>query len=510
MKNIRIVALTAIFVAILVLACGFSSCETQSAPKFKIGVSQCSADEWRDKMNAEMQREMLFHDDSYIEFQNADDNNQTQIQQIQSFIDRNFDLIIVAPNEAEALTPIIKKAYESGIPVIIFDRRIIGDSFTSYIDLDNEGIGHAVSEYANALLGPQHAGLLEITGLADSSPALERHKGFSEGLKNYPNLQLLESIPGNWERENAYRQIDSLLYIYPDINLIYAQNDFMALGVDSLLREKGLRNKIKILGTDASPGQGIEAVIDGRIDATFIYPTEGHRIIDTAFKILHGEKVDKVIRIPALTSVDKANAEILLRQNELLKEETLKVLKLDEIKEQLESRHKSLTRFLNAVITLAIVLALALFLVLLLFFKNRHLQKSLELQNSQLIKERDKQITLYHHLDEVLTKEDDFYNRFMSIIKTEFADSSINTEYLAGKLNLGPAQLTRKIKALTNFSPIEILRNYRLEEARQLLLSTDKNVNEITFAVGFSSAPYLTKCFREHFGYTPSDLRAKK
>ena len=456
-----------------------------------------------------MMREMLFHENALLEIRSADDSNQKQSEDIRYFIDNNFDIIIVAPNEVDGVTPAIKSAFDKGIPVIIFDRRISGDTFTTYIDLDNKGIGQAASEYANALIGNRPARILEITGLPDSSPALERHEGFSEGLKNYPDLKLLESIPGNWERENAYKVTDSLLSIYPDFDLIYAHNDFMALGIDSLLRDKGLRDRIKILGTDASPGQGIDAVKEGRIDATFIYPTEGHRIIETAFKILNGEDVDRVIHIPALTSVDKSNAEILLRQNDLLKDETVKVLKLEEIREQLENRHRSTTRFLNAVITLAIVLALALFLVLLLFFKNRNLQKSLEQQNAQLIEERDKQITLYHHLDQVLTKEDDFYNRFMNIIKTEFADSSINTEYLAGKLNLGPAQLTRKIKALTNFSPVEILRNYRLEEARKLLLSTDKSINEITFAVGFSSAPYLTKCFREHFGYTPSDLRSK-
>lgn len=509
MKNIRIVAPTAIFVAILVLACGFSSCETQSAPKFKIGVSQCSADEWRDKMNAEMQREMLFHDDSYIEFQNADDNNQTQIQQIQSFIDRNFDLIIVAPNEAEALTPIIKKAYESGIPVIIFDRRIIGDSFTSYIDLDNEGIGESAAEYAHSLLGDSPSEIIEITGLPGSTPAQERHKGFVEGIQKFPSLKLVASINGRWDREMAEHIADSLLAVYPHLKLLYAHSDYMAIGAANVFKKLG-RTDIKVLGTDASPGQGIEAVRDHVIDATFIYPTEGHRIIDTAFAILEGRKFDKVEHIPSLSSVDSSNADILLRQYDLLSEETDKVLALDQVNDRLEKKYNSLNRFSHTILVLAIVLGVIFILLLIFFLRNRKLQRELKIQNEKLIEERDKQIKLYQQLDTVLAKEDDFYNRFISIIKTQYANSSLNTESLAQQLNLGGAQLTRKIKSLTNFSPVELLRNYRLEQARHLLLTTAKNINEITYEVGFASAPYFTKCFREHFGLTPTDLRTQK
>ena len=510
MKNIKIVAGYVTNVALLVITLISTGCKHEDSPRYKIGVSQCSADEWRDKMNNEMRREMLFHDDSYIEIKDAGDNNEKQTADIQDYIDRDFDLIIVAPNEAEALTPIVKKTYDAGIPVIIFDRRIIGDSYTSYIDLDNKGIGRSAAEYANSLFPESvETQIIEITGLPGSTPAQERHAGFIENIARYPNLKLVASVAGDWDREKAAALADSLLTEYPGIKLLYAHSDNMAIGASKVFKERG-RPDIKILGTDASPGQGIEAVIDGTIDATFIYPTEGHRIINTAFSILEGKEFDKTVHIPSLTSVDKANAEILLRQNELLKEETNKVLLLDEINDKLEKRHKIITRSLHAVVTLSIVLIVILVLVLLLFFRNRKLQKELKEQNQRLIEERDKQIGLYQQLDNVLSKENEFYNRFMNIIKTEYGDSSLNTDIMASKLNLGGAQLTRKIKSLTNFSPVEILKNHRLEQARWMLLNTNKNINEITFEVGFSSAPYLTKCFREHFGMTPSDLRSQK
>lgn len=506
---IGIIKNVATFITYVAIVCGsivLMGCKRQEEPRFKIGVSQCSGGQWRDKMNREMEREMLFHPDSYIEILCAYDNNEKQIEDIQSFIDRDFDIIIVAPNESEALTPIVRKAYEKGIPVVIFDRRIVGDSYSSYIDLDNKGIGESAAVYSRSLLSGRKSKVLEIKGLEGSSPAQERHEGFTEVLSGYPEVDLVASVSADWDRDKAYAKMDSLIGIYPDIDLVYAHNDYMALGVDSLLREKGLRH-IKVLGTDASPGQGLEAVRDGNIDATFIYPTEGHRIINTAFDILEGNGSDRLIRIPSLAPVDKNNADVLIRQNTLLDDETSKVLLLNEINTGLEARHHAMTNFLNAVVTLAIVLFLILGIAIFLLIRNQKLQKELKLQNEKLIEERDRQRGLYQQLDSVLSKGDDFYNSFMNIIRSDYSDSSLNTETMASKLNLGGAQLTRKIKSLTNYSPVEILRNYRLEQARNLLLTTSKNINEITFEVGFSSAPYLTKCFREHFGMTPTELR---
>ena len=487
-----------------------AQCKKAEEKVYKIGVSQCSSDEWRDKMNQEMLREMLFHENATIEIRSADDNNQKQIEDIEYFFKNGFDIIIVAPNEADAITEEVKKVYDNGIPVIIFDRKVRGDAFTSYIDLDNKGIGISAAEYAHSLLGnKKERKLIEITGLSGSTPAEERHEGFVEGLKAFPALKLVAVESGDWNGAKAVKHADSLLNLYPDISLVYAHSDHMAIEIANLYKERG-REDIKVLGTDASPSQGIQAVKDGVIEATFIYPTEGHRIIKTAFSILEGEPYQKVEHIPSLAPVDISNAEILSRQYELLKDQTEKVILLNQKNDDLWMKHKSQTEFLHTVVVLAIVLGVISILLLFMIFRNLKLQKELKMQNQTLIEERDRQAKLYKQLDNVLTKEDDFYNQFITIIKTQYADSSLSTETLAQKLNLGGAQLTRKIKSLTHFTPVEILRNYRMEQAKKLLLTTDKSINEITFSVGFSSAAYLTKCFREHFGVTPTDLRAQK
>lgn len=233
---------------------------------YRIGVSQCSQDDWRTKMNDEIHREIMFHEDAVVEIRSADDNNLKQIEDIRYFADNGFDIIVVAPNEAAALTPVIKEVYESGIPVITFDRDIIGDTYTARIGVDNEGLGRSAAHYALHLLG-EGANAIEIYGLRGSTPAEERHKGFvKEFTKGHGTL--LASVAADWNKEDAVPVVDSLLNIYGDVDLIYAHNDRMAIGAAEVARRTG-RNDIKIIGIDAAPEIGIQAVADSLIDATF-------------------------------------------------------------------------------------------------------------------------------------------------------------------------------------------------------------------------------------------------
>ncbi|MDE5895976.1 MAG: substrate-binding domain-containing protein [Muribaculum intestinale] len=123
MKKLSIYLFIITFLTTVLAACSDSRI-------YKIGVSQCSQDDWRSKMNDEINREIMLHEDAEVEIRSADDSNPKQISDIRYFADNGFDIIIVSPNEAQSLTPIIKEVYESGIPVIIFDRNIIGDSYT--------------------------------------------------------------------------------------------------------------------------------------------------------------------------------------------------------------------------------------------------------------------------------------------------------------------------------------------------------------------------------------------
>ena len=160
----------------LFLLCGlsmiFSACQEKRI--YKIGVSQCSSDDWRNKCNEEIQREMIFHPDAKVEIRSAEDNNEKQLADIRYFVDHGFDIIVVAPNEANAITPIIKEVYEKGIPIVIFDRNINDESYTAYLGVDNQGIGESAARYAHHLVG-EGAKVIEIYGRPGSTPAIERH-----------------------------------------------------------------------------------------------------------------------------------------------------------------------------------------------------------------------------------------------------------------------------------------------------------------------------------------------
>lgn len=175
-----------------------------------MGVSQCSSDDWRTKCNDEIRREIIFHPEASVEIRSADDSNEKQIADIRYFMDNHFDIIIAAPNEADAITPIIKEAYGKGIPVIIFDRNIHGDTYTAYQGVDNIGIGSEAARYARHLAG-KGGRIIEICGLAGSTPAIERHDGFiEEAARN--DLQVVASAHGNWNYQDAVPVCDSLLH----------------------------------------------------------------------------------------------------------------------------------------------------------------------------------------------------------------------------------------------------------------------------------------------------------
>lgn len=363
--------------------------------KYKIGVSQCSQDDWRMKMNDEINRETMFHDDVSVEIRSADDDSEKQISDIRYFADNGFDIIIVSPNEAATLTPVIREVYESGMPVIIFDRNINGDSYTARIGADDVGLGNAAAEYALSITHPG-AKAIEIYGLPGSTPAQDRHKGFSEGFVSKGG-EILSTVPANWNQEDAEPIVDSLLSIYPGVDVIFAHNDRMAIGASESASKAG-RNGIKIIGIDAAPEIGIKAVADSVIDATFLYPTEGYRLIRTALSILKDEPYEKDVIMPVSSAVDISNADILLRQDNTLKEETGKMSVLKTKIDDYLSKYATQKSLFYACIVIIFLLFGLVFMVLRVFWQHKKHQVILMEQNKELEEQRDKQ----HELNEKL------------------------------------------------------------------------------------------------------------
>lgn len=445
---------------------------------YKIGVSQCSQDDWRKKMNDEINREIMFHEDATVEIRSADDSNAKQINDINYFVENNFDIIIVSPNEAAALTPTIKKVYEQGIPVVIFDRNIIGDTYTARLGVDDDGIGKLAAHYARHLLGT-NAKVLEISGRKGSTPAEGRHKGFVEEIKNLDG-SVLASVSANWNKEQAIAVTDSLLNIYPDADLIYAHNDRMAIGASEVARRRGL-DHIKIIGIDAAPDIGIKAVADGVIDATFLYPTEGHRIIQTALAILKHQPYKKDTILPASSAVDLSNADILLMQNDALKEETRKMKLLKAQIDDYWARHSAQTSLFYASIAIIILLFGVGFLLLRAYWQRSRHQKDLLMQNKLLENERDKQKLLNEQLQNATQSKLIFFTNVSHDLRTPLTLICEPVAQLAAAENLTPQQHTLMRIADKNVRILQRLINQILDFRKYESGKLKLNLSEVDF-----------------------------
>ncbi len=298
------------FVGLLLLA----GCN-RNTKKYVIGVSQCSEDIWRNKLNDELLMETYQHKDVELLFASAKDNDKLQTEQIEKFIQRGVDLLIISPNQVHSITPVIDKAYDKGIPVILFDRKTDSRKYTAFIGADNVKVGKAIGEFiAKTLHG--EGKVIEIKGLDKSSPAIDRHKGFVQALRKYPDIQLKRTLSGEWTKESGYKSIKSAIADAKDCNIVWGQNDRMAEGAQRAMAEAGVHNVLYV-GTDALPnkGGGIEAVHNGKLLASYIYPTRGDMVMQLAMRILKKQPFHRDNYLKGAL-VTKDNAKVLLLQNE--------------------------------------------------------------------------------------------------------------------------------------------------------------------------------------------------
>ena len=299
----------------LIVLCGCTSSGKQK--KHVIGLSQCMLDDaWRQAMINDMRIEASNYDDVEIIIKDAQNNNETQIQQIRDLIRQKVDVLIISPYQSEPITAVAEEAYRAGIPTIITDRKVNTDQYTSFVGANNYEIGLAAGNYAANYL-PPNAIILEIWGLTQTSPAQERHKGFVDALREREDLSF-RKIEGQWLVDTARMELRKLEH--PEqIDFVYAHNDMMAIAArEYFIAWDSIRGRdLRIIGVDAVAGAGLEAVEDGRINASFLYPTGGEQVIRTAMRIIQGEPVDKFI--PLRTApVDHQSARTLLLQADQL------------------------------------------------------------------------------------------------------------------------------------------------------------------------------------------------
>ena len=723
----RLLYLT-IITAIICSAC------TNRKPNYVIGVSQCTEDIWRDWQNSEMILESMLHDGVELRFKAARDDSKRQIEQIDSLVESGIQLLIVAPNQLASVTPAINRAYDKGIPVIVFERKTDSPKYTAFVSADNYEIGRIMGEYVAMRLKGKGR-VLEILGLKGSSPAEERHKGFTDALKG-SDIEIVASLQSDWTEEKGYETVKNYTGSLEDIDLVFAHNDRSALGARRAFIEAKIIPLPLFCGIDGLPGKygGIQMVRDGILDASYIYPTRGDQLLQLALDILDEKPYPKET---VLTSaiVTSENANVLILESDLVLRQSQRLSRLQDMTDtymQQLGTHRVISILAGVLIFLLLLMVIGIYYhflqtarlndernrmerekldfytqvshelrtpltliqapleelteteegkkaspetkalynmlrrntnqlielinkmldvqatgsldilatghqnavmapttpvlpavpleddgsksAILIVDDNADIrtllrrilqdryqvneaedgQQGLELANEivpdlivsdvmmpvmnglefcQRVKDNiatshipvilltaralskhqvegyesgaDAYITkpfsadvLLARIDNLLKnrlrlkglfaseeekkveqaetpaeepqqlqqKEDKFMTRFREYIEQHMSDSNLSVEAIGAELGLSRVQLYRKVKALTGQSPVELLRTVRLHKARRLLQDSVKSISEVAYEVGFTSPSYFTKCFRDEFGASPSEL----
>ena len=435
-----------------------ASC-SQDAKKYRIGVSQCSDDIWRDKQNSELQIGAYFHDNVELRFAAAYDSDERQIQQIDSLVGTGIDLLIVAPNQVSTISPAIDRAYDKGIPVIVFERKTNTNKYTAYMGADNYEMGHLMGEYIATRLNDRGR-IIEVMGLKGSSPAIERHNGFREAIAQHPGIQVVATLQGDWTEPTAYNTVKQWLDMNKDsekIDLVFGMNDRTAMGARKAFEEAG-RALPLFCGIDGLPGEngGIRLVQDSLLDASYIYPTHGDQLLQLAVDILEGKPYEKETKLMSAL-VTQENARVLLMESEEIMRQSRNVEQLHEKASQYLDQLAS-QRTLTFVALAAILLLLALLAGIYMYYLQRA-----RIQDERMQMERE-QLDFYtqvsHELRTPLTliqgpldqllRTNDFRSASDSA-RELFTIVRRNTQHLTGLINkMLDAQVGTPIQEMTS------------------------------------------------------------
>lgn len=295
------------------LGLSLAACK-QQPKKFVIGVSQCSEDIWRNKLNDELKMGEYLNDSIIVKLASSNDDNVLQNKQVNQFVDEGVDLLVISPNQLSAISKAVERAYEKGIPVILYDRISNTDKYTAFIGCDNYHIGKSMGTFiAQKLQGKGR--IVEICGLDGSSPAMERHIGFMDAIKPYPGIQVIASEGGNWKEEGGVQAMKRILKKTQDFDYVFAHNDRLAWGAYEAAKQMGLQHRYKFTGVDgmATKGGGLELVRDGIFEASYLYPTKGDEVIALAMKILKHQPFERKNYL-STSIITQENAELTLME----------------------------------------------------------------------------------------------------------------------------------------------------------------------------------------------------
>lgn len=387
--------------------------------KFRIGFSQCTLDTWRQTMEQEMKRELSFHPEIELIKRDANLSSARQVAQIRELVDQKIDLLIVSPNEAAPLTSVIDEVYASGLPVIVLDRSTISKNYTAFIGANNYKVGINAGVYCNFILKGKGE-VLEINGMpAGSSADIGRHDGFMQVISQYPGIIYKPRFIADVSNHAWNKDFTAVLKANPDLDLVYAHDDRMALDVYKLCKNLGLEKRIKIIGVDGLPGEngGIDLVSRGITQATILYPTGGKEAIQTAINILEKRPYKKENEL-ASTIIDSTNVSIMKLQNDKL---MALQSDIDRSEQKINDQRIISENQANIIYTISLSLAMSIILGSVLLFylnENKKINKTLASQNAEILNQRNQLIELSKQAKDATDAKINFFTNISHEFRT--------------------------------------------------------------------------------------------
>ncbi len=496
----------------------FASCAERK--EYRIGVSQCAEGRWREKVNNEMlAAQHLYEQDVKVTIASAHDDTQLQVRQIDSLLNAGIDLLVVAPNESEPISAAIERVRQKGIPVICFDRKVKGDNYTAFIGGSNVEAGRAIGvnvvDVARDAKAFGHKPLvLEVTALMSSSPAQERHEGFAKALEGHNELDYV-CREGDWSSETTYNIVKEQINTGRLPDIVFCHNDGMATGAYKAVVETGTEGKIHIYGIDGMPDEGLDYVQFGHQLASYVYPTGGEKIIRLALNILTGKPYERENTLEGILVVRENVWSIATTTKELMRQNENLVTIQDKLEDYLglyNTQHKALIASIVLIILLvvAVVAIWRAYLLSQRAIKKRQAlneEETLFYTNPDSRKMRQVFETPAEEMPAPKSQNAIFAEKLNEAIRQNMSNPSLKMEDLGEAVGLSRVQLYRKVKSITGISPVELLRQMRLQQGYVLLSTTNKTVQEIAYEVGFGTPGYFSKCFRQQYGKYPMELR---
>jgi signal transduction histidine kinase/AraC-like DNA-binding protein len=365
-----------------------------------------------------MARELSLHPESELIYRSANDNSELQVRQIKDLLNQNIDILLVSPNEARPLTSVVEEAYNRGIPVVVIDRRTTSDLYTCFIGINNYELGKMAGDYLSHYLHDS-ANIIEVIGLQGSTPSAERQQGFEDRIRLNPHLRIKARVYGSWLQDKSTAAFLAIRKELAPNDIVFAQNDPMALGAYEVYKSLGMEKTVRFLGIDglSGPGGGIQMVSDKILQATFLTPTGGEEAIKTAFDILEKRSYQKENMLPTVL-IDSTNVRIMKLQTDRINDQTHDIGKQYVLLQEQRRIYHNQRNLLYMAIT---GLVLAIILGSIVFFalkNNRRINRQLAGQNEEIKLQRNQLIEMTAKAKEATDAKFNFFTNISHEFRT--------------------------------------------------------------------------------------------